>query len=66
MLTQKMSKEILLIAKGVNTEQNKENLENTARLFDKTLKGLILRGIMQWGIFIKKLAPFGRTFSFIL
>ncbi len=41
MLTQKMSKEILLIAKGVNTDQNKENLEKTAGLFDKTLKGLI-------------------------
>ncbi|ODS34206.1 MAG: hypothetical protein SCARUB_00682 [Candidatus Scalindua rubra] len=41
MLTQKMSKEMLLIAKGVDEAQNKENLGKTAALFDKTLKGLI-------------------------
>lgn len=41
MLTQKMSKEALLIAKGVNTAGNKANLKKTAALFDKTLKGLI-------------------------
>ncbi|MCP4701754.1 MAG: hypothetical protein GY862_33580 [Gammaproteobacteria bacterium] len=41
MLTQKMSKEILLIAKGIDTEANKKNLKETAALFNKTLKGLI-------------------------
>jgi hypothetical protein len=41
MLTQKMSKEMLLIAKGIDVVQNKQNLEKTAALFDKTLKGLI-------------------------
>jgi len=40
MLTQKMSKEILLIAKGIDVEGNKANLKATAELFDKTLKGL--------------------------
>jgi len=41
MLTQKMSKEIFLIAKGIDAEGNKANLKATADLFDKTLKGLI-------------------------
>lgn len=41
MLTQKMSKEMLLIAKGVDAIQNKENLGKTSALFDKTLKGLV-------------------------
>jgi len=41
MLTQKMSKEALFIAKGINVEKNKENLKKTSELFDKTLKGLI-------------------------
>jgi len=41
MLTQKMSKEMLLIAKGVQVDANKANLEKTANLFDKTLKGLV-------------------------
>ncbi len=41
MLTQKMSKEMLLIAKGIDVDVNKGNLEKTANLFDKTLKGLI-------------------------
>jgi nitrate/nitrite-specific signal transduction histidine kinase len=41
MLTQKMSKEVLLIAKGVDATGNLENLKKTANLFDKTLKGLI-------------------------
>jgi len=40
MLTQKMSKEILLIAKDIDVEGNKANLKATADLFDKTLKGL--------------------------
>ncbi len=41
MLTQKMSKEILLIAKGIDVEANKASLKKTADLFDRTLKGLI-------------------------
>ncbi len=40
MLTQKMSKEIVLIAMGHQTDANLKNLEATAGLFDKTLKGL--------------------------
>lgn len=40
MLTQKMSKEALLVALGHATEDNKANLRNTASLFDRTLKGL--------------------------
>jgi nitrate/nitrite-specific signal transduction histidine kinase len=41
MLTQKMSKEALLIAKGIDVEANKKNLAATEGLFGKTLKGLI-------------------------
>ncbi len=41
MLTQKMSKEILLIAKGIDAAGNEKRLRDTAALFDKTLKGLI-------------------------
>lgn len=40
MLTQKMSKEIVLIAMGHETAANVKNLQATASLFDKTLKGL--------------------------
>ncbi len=40
MLTQKMSKEILLIALGEEAEKNLANLKKTSGLFDKTLKGL--------------------------
>ena len=40
MLTQKMSKEVLLIALGVEPEENRANLESTASLFDRTLTGL--------------------------
>jgi hypothetical protein len=40
MLTQKMSKEALLIAKGIDADGNKANLGKTAALFDKTLAGL--------------------------
>ncbi|MDT0594976.1 type IV pili methyl-accepting chemotaxis transducer N-terminal domain-containing protein [Glaciecola petra] len=40
MLTQKMSKEAVLIGLEINTAENLKNLENTATLFDKTLKGL--------------------------
>ncbi len=40
MLTQKMSKEIMLIALGENADGNLANLGKTSGLFDKTLKGL--------------------------
>ena len=40
MLTQKMSKEALLVAKGIDTAGNQANLQKTAALFDKTLTGL--------------------------
>jgi nitrate/nitrite-specific signal transduction histidine kinase len=40
MLTQKMSKEILLVALGHDADNNKSNARNTASLFDRTLKGL--------------------------
>jgi len=40
MLSQKMSKEVMLIGLGVNVEQNVKNLSATSSLFDKTLKGL--------------------------
>ena len=40
MLTQKMSKEILLVALGHDAENNRSNVRNTASLFDRTLKGL--------------------------
>ena len=41
MLTQKMSKEALLVAKGIDADANKANLKGTVALFDKTLKGLM-------------------------
>lgn len=40
MLSQKMSKEVLLIALNEEKSENLKNLENTSALFDKTLKGL--------------------------
>ena len=40
MLTQKMSKEALLIAKGISVESNTKSLKKTISLFDKTLIGL--------------------------
>jgi len=40
MLTQKMSKELLLVALKTDTAENLKNLAATASLFDKTLKGL--------------------------
>ncbi len=42
MLTQKMSKEALFIAKGIDVDANTASLKKTAALFDKTLKGLAL------------------------
>jgi hypothetical protein len=41
MLTQKMSKEMLLVAKGIDADKNRASLKKTAALFDATLKGLI-------------------------
>jgi hypothetical protein len=41
MLTQKMSKEALLIFIGIDVEENAKSLKKSALLFDKTLKGLI-------------------------
>jgi len=41
MLTQKMSKEALFMAKGIDADKNKASLTKTAELFDKTLKGLV-------------------------
>jgi len=40
MLTQKMSKEALLILKGIDIEKNRVYLKETISLFDKTLHGL--------------------------
>ncbi len=40
MLTQKMSKEVLLIALDIDHDKNLENLETTSNLFEKTLLGL--------------------------
>jgi hypothetical protein len=41
MLTQKMSKEALLIAKGINSKKNQEELKQTIALFDTTLHALL-------------------------
>ncbi len=41
MLTQKMSKEMLLVYLGVEPDQNRLNLGNSAILFSDTLKGLV-------------------------
>lgn len=41
MLTQKMSKEYLLIAQGKHADKNKADLKKTIDLFDKSLNGLI-------------------------
>jgi len=41
MLTQKMTKEFLLVAKGIDVENNRANLAATKDLFDRTLNGLI-------------------------
>ena len=40
MLTQKMSKEALLIIKGIEVNKNRKNLKETMVTFDRTLKGL--------------------------
>ena len=49
MLTQKMSKEMLLVASGVEAEKNRGALKKSAALFDTTLKGLI-KGSKELGI----------------
>ena len=41
MLTQKMTKELLMIASGVDVDASKENLKKTASLFGMTLDDLI-------------------------
>ncbi|MCP5023127.1 MAG: hypothetical protein GY930_15320 [bacterium] len=41
MLTQKMSKEFMLVYLGINTDENRLNLRETTALFDQTLAGLI-------------------------
>ena len=41
MLTQKMSKEALLIAKEINSKKNREELKKTITLFDTTLYALL-------------------------
>jgi len=41
MLTQKISKEALLISLDIDKEENKKKLEKSVKLFDKTLNGLI-------------------------
>ena len=41
MLTQKMSKEILLIYHGIDVKKNRTNLGRSALMFAKTLKGLM-------------------------
>ncbi len=40
MLTQKMSKEILLVALDIGAKKNLMNLKSTANMFDETLRGL--------------------------
>ena len=41
MLTQKMSKEVLLVARGIDADANRKNLAKTEALFEKTLNGLV-------------------------
>jgi len=41
MLTQKMTKELLLIANNIARKKNQANLKKTIALFDRTLKGLL-------------------------
>ncbi len=43
MLTQKMTKELLLIANGIDVDANKVNIKKTAELFEKTLNDLITK-----------------------
>jgi hypothetical protein len=41
MLTQKMTKELSLVAKGLDESENRVKLHTTMQLFDQTLKGLL-------------------------
>jgi hypothetical protein len=41
MLTQKMTKELLLVANGIDADANKANLGKTVALFQSTLTGLL-------------------------
>ncbi len=41
MLTQKMSKEALLVYLGINADENRLNVRETGSLFDRALKGLL-------------------------
>ncbi|HIO91392.1 MAG TPA: hypothetical protein EYG68_00925 [Leucothrix mucor] len=41
MLTQKMTKELLLIATDIDKSSNRDSLQKTLELFDKTLQGLV-------------------------
>jgi len=49
MLSQKISTEILLIAKGIEVEANKANLQNSVDLFNRILQGL-LNGDAELGL----------------
>ncbi|MGR3310584.1 MAG: type IV pili methyl-accepting chemotaxis transducer N-terminal domain-containing protein [Candidatus Brocadiales bacterium] len=49
MLTQKMSKEILLIAWNVDADKNREELKRSAATFERTLDGLI-KGDKELGL----------------
>ncbi len=49
MLIQKMTKEVLLVAKRIKAGKNLEELQKTSALFDKTLKGL-LQGDTEMGL----------------
>jgi len=49
MLTQKISKEILLIAKGIDVQKNQAHLKDSAALFDRILQGL-LQGDSESGL----------------
>ncbi len=41
MLTQKMTKELLLVANGIDADASKASLGKTVALFEKTLSGLV-------------------------
>ena len=49
MLTQKMSKEAMLIKLNIDAQKNKEKLKQSSALFDRTLKGLI-KGDKELGL----------------
>jgi hypothetical protein len=49
MLTQKMTKELLLVANGIDVDASKKALAETVSLFEKTLTGLV-KGDSNLGI----------------